>query len=190
MIQTLRGVGRWLVHDIGRISREILVLTAIVYAATRWGRIQSSRVRRWLWTLVVTKPLTTLLIAWPQAVEPGTDASVAPMVTQPNDAIVNIPSLEDAAPPSEYRPTAAHPDRLAPPPAEAAELPIMDRAGQGGLMGFAVIGLLWLLGSVGLGVYSAIGIVWLMRVSATPCPSKLSICHLTPSGTKTRRRYC
>ena len=55
-------LGRWLVNDIGWVSIEILVLTAIVYALTKWAGVRSSRTRRWLWTLAVVKPLVTLLV--------------------------------------------------------------------------------------------------------------------------------
>jgi hypothetical protein len=92
----LHGVGRWLVHDIGWVSLDILILTAIVCGVMRWGGIQSSRVKRWLWTLVVLKPPTTLLFAWPLPVGVGADSPTSPIALGPAEAAVNIPSIEAA----------------------------------------------------------------------------------------------
>jgi len=55
----------------------------------------------------------------------------------------------------------------------------MERAGQGGITGFAVIGALWILGGVGLGLYSLIGVVWLMRVRREAVP--IDVADLLPA---------
>ncbi len=163
MLQALDGIGRWLVHDMGWVSLEILILSVIVYGVTRWGGIQSSRVKRWLWTLVVLKPLTAFLFAWPFPVGIGMDSPIAPIALAPAEAVVNVPSLEDAVLPTDYRVTAPPPTPAVTPRPDAREAPLMERAGQGGITGFAVIGLLWLLGGAGLAAYSLIGVAWLMR---------------------------
>jgi len=78
-LQQFDTLGRWLVNDIGWVSVEILALTGIVYALTKWGRVRSSRTRRWLWTLAVVKPLVTLLVAWPLTLGGGSHDHIAPL---------------------------------------------------------------------------------------------------------------
>ncbi len=170
MLDMLESVGRWLVVDLGWVSLEILTLTAIVYAVTRWGGIRSSRLKRWLWTLAVLKPLTTLLIAWPVLLGAPGDAAVHTIVEAQPSQVPNIPSLAEAIPPlgaagqpvgripAEPRPVAATPDA------------VVTRAGEDSITGFAVLGALWLLGCVALGAYSLVGIVWLLRVRHQAVP--------------------
>ncbi|MBT3266531.1 hypothetical protein HN371_05215 [Candidatus Poribacteria bacterium] len=169
MAQTLHSVGTWLVHDLGWISLEVLVLTGIVYIVTRRGGIKSSRVKRWLWTLVVVKPLVSLLIGWPIPLGMGRDAPVAPIAERAADRVANVPSLDEAILPADVLTQAALPPAPVVEPVETAP-PLLNRAGQGGVTGFAVLGALWLAGCIGMFGYAVIGAVWLTRTKMQAVP--------------------
>ncbi|MBT3268123.1 hypothetical protein HN371_13255 [Candidatus Poribacteria bacterium] len=168
-------LGRWLVNDIGWVSIEILVLTAIVYALTKWAGVRSSRTRRWLWTLAVVKPLVTLLVAWPLAVGGGRHARIAPLQEPVIESGVDIPRLREAIPPDDFLTGAARQVAQEPGPAadtvtESPTRMTVHVAGVGGITGFAVLGAIWVIGSVGLGLYTLLGVGWLMHMRRRGTP--------------------
>jgi beta-lactamase regulating signal transducer with metallopeptidase domain/Tol biopolymer transport system component len=169
-IERFDALGRWLVNDIGWVSAEILVLTGIVYFLTKWGRVRSSRTRRWLWTLAVAKPLVTLLFTWSFAFGGGSGQQIAPLQGPP-PMLDEAPSLASAVSPGDFLAGVA---AAGPVPSSSSQpaaargggsTPLRVRvAGGSGITGFAVLGAIWLAGVVGLGLYTALGAGWLLRV--------------------------
>jgi beta-lactamase regulating signal transducer with metallopeptidase domain len=175
---TFDGIGRWLVHDLGWISLELLILTGAVYVVTRWGGIRSSRVRRWLWTLAVVKPLATVLVAWPLPAVVSRAPGLHAIIPAEPTLAVNVPSLRDAIPvspiagggspgPVGATPTTT-PDVAATPPTQDASAPALT--GASSTTGFAVLGGLWLIGCAALGAYTLAGVWWLLRVRREAIP--------------------
>ena len=78
-LNILDGVGQWLVHTVGWLSIELLVFACVVYAITRSDLVRSSRVKRWLWTLVLVKPLVAAALGWPLHLATDSRADIAPM---------------------------------------------------------------------------------------------------------------
>jgi len=78
-LHILDGVGQWLVHTVGWLSIELLVFACVVYAITRSEFVRSSRVERWLWTLVLVKPPVAAALGWPFHLATDSRADIAPM---------------------------------------------------------------------------------------------------------------
>jgi len=158
------------------VSIEILVLTGVVFALTKWGGVRSSRTRRWLWTLAVVKPLVTLLFAWPLALGGDRQPRIAPLQDPPAETVVNIPRLDEAVPHDSFLSRATESSvptskpAVAPAASASTKAMTVTVAGGSGVTGFAVLGAIWALGTAGLGFYTLLGVGWLVRVSRAGTP--------------------
>ena len=65
LTELLNSLGRWLVANLWQMSIELAILAAVVAAAIYLLRIKSPAWRHLFWSLVLAKPLVTLLIASP-----------------------------------------------------------------------------------------------------------------------------
>ncbi len=159
LVSSLDGVGQWLVHTLGWLSLELVVFAGLVYAVTRWGGVRSSRVRRWLWTLVLVKPLVALLIAWPVAL-PTREAGAIAQMAAANDATLVLPAASSEALIGAYEA-----------PSDTGTVPhtvVRDVAPK--LTGFAVLAALWLAGVGCMAAYSLMGAVWLTQARLLALP--------------------
>jgi beta-lactamase regulating signal transducer with metallopeptidase domain len=164
-LNILDGVGQWLVHTVGWLSIELLVFACVVYAITRSDLVRSSRVKRWLWTLVLVKPLVAAALGWPLHLATDSRADIAPMAAASVQAVVQ--------PASGNPPLAAPADgtTAALDPASATTLHHTVRRDVGPrLSGFAVLAMLWIGGVASMAGYTVLGALWLGRVRRLAMP--------------------
>jgi beta-lactamase regulating signal transducer with metallopeptidase domain/Tol biopolymer transport system component len=161
LLNTLDGTGQWLVHTVGWLSLETLIFAAIVYAVTRWGGLRSSRVKRWLWTLVLVKPLVAVVLGWPLPLVAGPEHVVTPMATE--SASGTLRDSPTAAAASTGDATSS--------PSSLATLDHTIRRGVAPkLSGFAVLAMLWVAGAAVMAGYTILGAIWLWRARRQALP--------------------